>query len=82
MACTASLAVSKMTVPEPLGRPSAPMLMSARMMLPAERKRSLRSCQPAWYGNCDGGEPEVPNDSKGEWYARYRRRAGCLGFDD
>ena len=48
MACTASLAVSNMTVPEPLGRPSAPMLMSARMMFPAERKRSLRSCQPAW----------------------------------
>jgi hypothetical protein len=41
-----------MTVPEPLGRPSAPMLISARMMLPAERKRSLRSCHPAWYGSC------------------------------
>ena len=54
IACCASFAVSKMTVPEPLGRPSAPMLMSARTMLPAERKRSFKSCQPAWYGSCDG----------------------------
>ena len=51
IACCASLEVSKMTVPDPLGLPSAPMLISARMMFPADRKRSLRSCHPAWYGN-------------------------------
>jgi len=50
-ACWASLAVSKITVPDPFGLPSAPMLMSARMMLPADRKRSFKSCQPAWYGS-------------------------------
>ena len=27
------------------------MLMSARMMFPAARNKSLRSCHPAWYGS-------------------------------
>ena len=53
MAVWASCCVSKMTVPVPECEPSGFILTSARMMLPAARNRSLRSCQPTVKGSCE-----------------------------
>ena len=77
IACWASFDVSNTTVPDPLGRPSAPILMSARIIFPAARNKSLRSCHPAWYGSYDimvGLSTGIEVQ-----YARFRHKAGSPG---
>ena len=51
-ALSASCSFEKLTVPNPLDRPSAPSATSARVTAPACRKRSFRSCHCIWKGSC------------------------------
>lgn len=53
MAFWASPGVSYTTVPVPVGVPSGFILVSARMMLPAVRNRSFKSCHPTVNGSCE-----------------------------
>ena len=57
-ALSASASVANTTVPKPLDLLSGPRATSARRMVPACLKRSLRSCHWVWKGSCWWKEEE------------------------